>query len=736
MSSILFGKFVNFALLNMSSSTTLIRFAGKISKLTYWMWYNLNMKNKKIFLVFSVVVLVFAIGFSAFQVFGASWTPPTNQFPAGNTMPPIDEGGSPQTKEAYLGAGTFESNALAGAGFTFKDKSYLKSGANAFYLSSNGNSMLLNSTSPFLLYTRGLTLPPYSPTLLNTILGSGVPEGTLTYYDGEVWVYTGAVPPPPPPPPPSQGSFNEGGILNKLGFSFNKSSAAGVGGGGSGQGWVSLSGGGTISTSTITNIVNNYLSSIINNYLTSYWIKQGSTIYNDEASSTTVQVRNFLTVTDKAAIRNSAAYGDSVLTLGSPVGMTEPINIHIGGDQVISDNAYYQNGWKFNSGGDDRFATAIMVGRGTIRFAVSSNRSGGGVSQSEANWRSKLGLSSKEASAQSGGTVQWKTGLYLDKSTGIVNIPTSLNFEPQGSGGEYMIKNVGGTVGFHPNNGAASLTIGQDGALGIKERIISRSGKISLLGSTETSNKYYSYIDYVYTQPSQAKCACDINQETIDCWNTSVVPPEDPGVQCYDKFNAMPNSPPVYQWHIYKVEGSVLDQSILEVGGQLNSQFKKGLLKLKGVASGYNTIIYGDETGGKGILKIARQDDAGNMDKILKIDLTKFPSSGSNVYCNTGQFLTINMNGELVCGTPSGGAVPPPSSGQFYYTHIAVGTEETSLTIQPYRTFCALNRVDIGSTSIGRGRCRVEYDNNAGRWKLYAYRSDNNFRTQCGAICF
>lgn len=172
------------------------------------------MKNKKAFLFVSVGMLSLAVLFTAGEAFGQrsnssnSWTPPTQQFPGGNTTPPVDVGSSTQIKFGKLGTSELFFSTNSGGVFTSVDGSFIKGGNNSLHLSTGGGtSLLLNLTSPFIVNTKGLVLPDYS----TTALGTTVPAGTLTYNNGQAWLFTG-----PLPPPGGGGNQNQGnnGLLN------------------------------------------------------------------------------------------------------------------------------------------------------------------------------------------------------------------------------------------------------------------------------------------------------------------------------------------------------------------------------------------------------------------------------------------------------------------------------------------------------------------------------------------
>ncbi|MCE7913055.1 MAG: hypothetical protein DYG84_15275 [Candidatus Brocadia sp. AMX3] len=153
------------------------------------------MKNKKAFLFVSVGMLSLAVLFTAGEAFGQrsnssnSWTPPTQQFPGGNTTPPVDVGSDSQIKSGELGTSKHFFSTSPGAAFISADGSYIKGGNNSLYLSTGGGtSLLLNLTSPFIVNTKGLVL----------------------YNNGQAWLFTG------PLPPPGGGNQNQSsnGLLN------------------------------------------------------------------------------------------------------------------------------------------------------------------------------------------------------------------------------------------------------------------------------------------------------------------------------------------------------------------------------------------------------------------------------------------------------------------------------------------------------------------------------------------
>jgi hypothetical protein len=128
--------------------------------------------------------------FSATQVFGqrgpSTWTPPTQQFPGGNTTAPVDIGSDNQTKSGELTTKAYTSTRV-GPAFTTAPGGYFRSGSNTFYLDASGYTSLLNLTGPFVIQTKGVVLPNYS----TDVLGTGVPAGTLTYNNGDLWLFTG-----------------------------------------------------------------------------------------------------------------------------------------------------------------------------------------------------------------------------------------------------------------------------------------------------------------------------------------------------------------------------------------------------------------------------------------------------------------------------------------------------------------------------------------------------------------
>ncbi|MEB2329639.1 MAG: hypothetical protein OZ913_04995 [Ignavibacteriaceae bacterium] len=169
------------------------------------------MKNKKAFLFVSVGMLSLAVLFTAGEAFGqrsSSWTPPTQQFPGGNTTPPVDVGSDKQIKSGELGTSKLFFSTNPRVAFTSVDGSSIKGGNNSLFLSTGGGtSLLLNLTSPFIVNTKGLVLPDYS----TTALGNSVPPGTITYNSGQAWLFTG-----PLPSPGGGGNQNQGnnGLLN------------------------------------------------------------------------------------------------------------------------------------------------------------------------------------------------------------------------------------------------------------------------------------------------------------------------------------------------------------------------------------------------------------------------------------------------------------------------------------------------------------------------------------------
>ncbi|MBN2568443.1 MAG: hypothetical protein JXB42_03320 [Deltaproteobacteria bacterium] len=167
--------------------------------------------KKNTFLVFSVGLLSLAVLFMASEALGqrsGTWVPPTQQFPQGNTTPPVDVGGADQIKAGGFDARTLESTTEGSgdAGIKLKPDTLIVSGNNSIRLSGfNGasyfniaNHILFNSLGGSLLLnaptgqvnaslSKGFVLPNYS----TTVLGTGVPVGTITYYNGDIWLFTG-----------------------------------------------------------------------------------------------------------------------------------------------------------------------------------------------------------------------------------------------------------------------------------------------------------------------------------------------------------------------------------------------------------------------------------------------------------------------------------------------------------------------------------------------------------------
>lgn len=689
------------------------------------------MKNTKAFLFVSVGILSLAILFSAGEAFGqrsSSWTPPTQQFPGGNTTPPVDVGDIDQSKSARLTTTGFLTTA-PGASLSTVDGGYIRGGNNVFYPSASGASLLLNFTSPFIVKTKGLVLPNYS----TTALGNGVPVGTITYNSGQAWLFTG----PLPPPGGGGGNQSNNGLLNGANAQSNQY----------GQGWVPLYNN-TTSTGGGGNTYN----------LSNAWLKNGGVVYNDPATSTAV------------AIGNNTSYPGILFTLGKPQGSSEPINFHIGGDQVIADNAYYNNGWQFNVGGDNKRATAIELGMGRINFKVSANESGSGISNNN-------GLVNS-VNAQSGGAVQWVDALTINTQTGNVSVKRpltadssitargSVTLAPAGTA-SYTIQNNYGTLSLMANGQTPRLSIGQDGATIFNGNLRTATDKLEYLGPLSTANSVYATtgqmrclflnsqdcgsVSQQNQYPSAPACSCSnfgqgSGTNVADgCANTGMTPNQPVGTVCTSFFNpvggggqsSLPGkissiakkllpwvsetkAEETYGFHRYYRVTSV-NSANFQLGGGTRS----GTLTVMGPNGGASTLTTLNDS-----ISVGVGSDPNTQQK-LKMNVGSLVNSSGQGQCS-GKFLTVDGSGNLVCQTPSAPqsieTVEMPGNrsdpGGFYGLRNGLngtcgqasceGTYDVG-NISEYKGCFQTGFISRGSNTSA---CFIFRDTNAGKWKV------------------
>src|SRR5512135_800864 len=105
-------------------------------------------KNKPILLLVGILFIgaVLVFGYQALGAGpgggGGQWVPPAQQFPAGNTTPPVDVGSIKQTKTGEFGANVLESNRTSGAGIVLQPNASLQSLNNTLFLSTAGSAYL------------------------------------------------------------------------------------------------------------------------------------------------------------------------------------------------------------------------------------------------------------------------------------------------------------------------------------------------------------------------------------------------------------------------------------------------------------------------------------------------------------------------------------------------------------------------------------------------------------------
>ncbi len=461
------------------------------------------MKNK--LLVFSVGVLSLAVLFSAGAVFGQgrnnTWTPPAQQFPAGNTTPPVDVGAEKQTKVGEFTARVLESsNSLGGPGFILQPNTSIQSGQNTFFLSTGGYSVLnslghifLNSNSGSIQInapagtanfsiTKGLVLPNYT----TTQLGTGVPAGTVTYNPttGELWLFTGG----------TNCNEQQGGILNSASAQ-------------SGRCWVKVATG-SLNVNT-------------------YWqpVGTGKIHYDNNVgiNTGTAEPRGPLDIVsgadNKPAYFSSAKglvlpnYTTAQLGSGVPAGtitwdnttgklyvlktqtggskapgLVGEANAQVGGTWVeIGAGGQPTNVfWQAGTGGAIHYPGG-NVGIGTnapaINLAIGDTDTG-------LKWISDGNLAVYTNNAErmrvdSSGSVGIGTSMPTAKLdvVGSAKLTGDVTLAPSGQSA-YTVKNSAGTIGLYNGSNAVNFSVGQDGVVLVKDRIAAQGTTLQIVGSS------------------------------------------------------------------------------------------------------------------------------------------------------------------------------------------------------------------------------------------------------------
>lgn len=735
--------------------------------------------------IFSFSQLVLGVGESGGG--GSSgWTPPTQNFPNGNTQPPIDTSNTGQTKAGDLTAKRFSATIQKGPAYTMPSGDYIESGSNTFYVNNaagsslntkngvqafhspggqvfvGGNVLFLgsqfsvnNATGSIFLKTgihsfeifpsgemkftgnsanfsevsKGLILPNKT----RVEIGNAVAPGTLTYENGKVYVFTGA---------PTGGGSGGGevetlkDVENKFGLGFMKAFAQGVN-----LGWVEIGGGSSTSSSTI-----------INNFEGGPWVKTMNNMVYTTGTVASVGSQ------DGPAFLNSTGISGNAIPLG--------------------------NNWNFTGAGG---ASAVILNNGAIEFKVSSNTNGGGASQN--------GLIN-EASAQT--AINWITPLSINAQTGVIKanklvhlIGSNLRLDETtpGNGGKieswgqitlqpdndnsgdanillngntkitasrsiifddsakYSIKNVGGTLQFNSDS-VSGLTLGQDGAIGLQGRIFSFGSGFSFVGNLPlaSGDKYY-FMDYnnparfmVYTPttPSYPRCACDRDEWDRDCSSNPMPtkPVEALGALCVDRWNGTSNVP--YDVMEIKQGNIPGDKTMVTIGGRVGGNNRAGILNLA-TTNGPLGGVYLSSDAGSLILSTGRKGDEG--EQMVKLNVSNLVMDNGHVNCGPNQFLRINNNKEFYCADlPVSTPAQDFSEAGDRYSIVACN-QELEKPLQPISThFCAYEGFDWNSSSLIGSQMHVSpvtSGANAGKWVLHV--KGGNSSSQCvraWANCF
>lgn len=616
------------------------------------------MKNKKISLVLSVGVLVFAFAFFASQVSGQSWTPPTLQFPAGNTSAPLDVSTKAQTKNADLGADSFISNVTGVVpAFVMPPRSFIGTevnggGNNKIFLAA-GNNMIFTAAGGFLVsveggfsvnarggpasfsYSKGLALPNYS----TTSLGTGVQEGTLTYNNGKLYLFV---------PGGISGGQTKNTLLNEANAQTFNGRWAEVGGGG-----------GTI--------INNYSSTSV----AGVWFPGRGGVY----TTTTV-----VSVGPNGGTNLKMEVGANAINFKAVTGGANQ------GNNGIVNKAVAQS---------EPLIFSIAPGTGAVSvpqpFTVQSTL----------------------------------TAQNTLTANGVITAKSAITVAPNGVTA-YSIKNDGGTLGLYAgNNPGANLTLGQDGVLGVKGKIIYLGDKLSVVGNYSNGTAVYN-TNWGESPPSQVpstQCPCDTTLDWMDCEIGSTAPANLVGQQCYDRIEMEANYRIPGRKLILFVTGS--GRAILQVGGNLGSTFKVGAIRLA-TTDTEGPLLYGNPGG---IFTIGAHNTTNEV-SINPSSPSLFQSNGIST-CTVGpKFLTLDVNGNLMCQ-----AVTVPLTTQNigeFIAHSAGGTVTTDMgTTNNGTRFCFLTKYGVSPNSDGE--CRIELENND-QWKLRAQLGSGQ-NIQCRARC-
>ncbi len=406
-------------------------------------------KNKLVLL--SVGVLSLALLFTAGEVMGqrsGQWVPPTQQFPQGNTTPPVDVGSVGQTKSGDLDAKTLESKIAdsGAAGVILQPETRIVSGSNSLMLSAPGGSAYITTASHFVFntvngsillnapagqanfsITKGLVLPNYS----TSILGNSVPKGTITYNNGQAWLFTGA-----------QG---QGGSFYDI---FGKAIAQT---GGENRGWVQLGG---------QTVINNYYSSssISSSSIAGPWFTGRGGVY----STTTI-----------VSIGPNSGVNLQMQVLGNA------INFQVSTGQEAKNDLLNKAVAQASP------VTAFSITPGSGNVIVQKPLTAAGTLTAQGALTAQNTLTAQGAlTAQSTLTAQ---GVLTAQNTINAQGANGISVTPP-STVAYSIKNSAGTIGLYNGSNAMNFSVGQDGTVLVKDKIAYQGNSLNVVKSAGSGN--------------------------------------------------------------------------------------------------------------------------------------------------------------------------------------------------------------------------------------------------------